>query len=192
MWSAVAVLGLAVAYLAFTFFQVWSASRSDDRRRADAIVVLGAAQYNGRPSPVLQARLDHAVELYKQGVAKTVVVAGGKQAGDRTTEGKVGYDYLRAKGVPDNALKVEVGGTDTYEELSATALILDNAKLGNDVVLVTDGYHAYRAASIAGEVGLAPHVSPTDTDTSFGSLVRETGAVAAGRIIGFRRLRSVV
>lgn len=189
---AVGVLvAVLVAYLGATFFQVWSASRTDDSPTADAIVVLGAAQYNGRPSPVLQARLDHAADLYKRGVAKTVVVVGGKQAGDRTTEGKTGYDYLRSKGVPDPALKVEVGGTDTYEELSATALILHNAKLGNNVVLVTDGYHAYRAAAIAGEVGMVAHVSPTDADSSLGSLVRETGGVAVGRIIGFRRLSTV-
>lgn len=187
----VAVIVVGLAYVAFTFFQVWWASRTDDSSPADAIVVLGAAQWNGRPSPVLAERLDHAAELYRQGAARTVVVVGGKQAGDTTTEGKAGYDYLRSKGVPDSALKVEVGGTDTYEEMSATALILRQAKVGNRVLLVTDPYHAHRAADTAREVGLDAHVSPTRSDASITQLARETGASALGRLIGYRRLRSL-
>jgi uncharacterized SAM-binding protein YcdF (DUF218 family) len=181
---------LVFVYLGVTFAQVWSATTHDDSSPADAIVVLGAAQWNGKPSPVLQDRLDHAVQLYRDGVAKTIVVVGGKQAGDRTSEGKAGYDYLRAKGIPDSALKVEVEGTDTYEELSSTALILRQGKLGDDVVLVTDRYHAYRAAATAGEVGLDAHVSPVGAEPSLSTLARETGGVALGRIIGFRRLQS--
>jgi uncharacterized SAM-binding protein YcdF (DUF218 family) len=183
---------LLALYVGVTFVQVWSATRGDDRTPASAIVVLGAAQWNGKPSPVLQARLDHAVDLYQQGAAKTVVVVGGKQPGDKTTEGKAGYDYLRAKGMPDKALKVEVEGTDTYEELSSTAFILRQAKIGNDVVLVTDRYHAYRAEQTAAEVGLDAHVSPVGSDPSLSTLARETGGVAIGRIIGFRRLQSRV
>lgn len=192
LFAFAALLAVLLGYVGVTFFQVWSAANSDDRSPASAIVVLGAAQYDGRPSPALQHRLDHAVELYRQGVAKVVVVSGGKQTGDRTTEGKVGYDYLRSKGIPDSAIRVEVGGTDTFEELSATALIVHNAKLGKDVVVVTDPYHAYRSAAIAGEVGLDAHVSPTGAETSFAALGRETLAVAAGRIIGFRRLSNAL
>lgn len=188
---ALGVVGLVVLYLGFSLAQVWWASRQDDRTPASAIVVLGAAQYNGVPSPVLKERLDHAADLYKQGVAKTIVVTGGKQKGDRVGEGFAGYDYLKSKGVPESALKIEVDGTDTYEELSATAHILDTAKLGRSVVLVTSPYHAYRADAIAHEVGLVPHVSPADDPVPFSSLVRETGAVAAGRIISYRRLSNL-
>lgn len=185
-----ALVALLVLYLGVTFVQVWMASRSDDRSPASAIVVMGAAQWNGVPSPVLQGRLDHAVRLHDQGVAPLIVVTGGKQAGDAVTQGRSGYEYLREQGVPDEAIKVEVGGTNSYEELSASALILGQAGVGDDVVVVTDPYHALRVAEIAEELGLRPHVSPTDASTGPRQLARETAAVALGRIIGYRRLAS--
>ena len=160
-WFFRIVVGLAalvVLYVGLTFAQVWWASRSDDSAKASAIVVMGAAQWNGVPSPVLAGRLDHAVELYEEGVAPLIVVTGGKQAGDAVTQGRSGYEYLRAKGIPDEAIKVEVEGTNSFEELSASALILEQAGVGDDVVIVTDPYHALRAGEIAEEVGLNPHV----------------------------------
>ena len=84
-----------------TFFQVWSTGRSDQARAVDAIVVMGAAQYDGRPSPVLQARLEHALELYDDGVVPLIVVTGGRQEGDRFTDATTGYNFLRDRGVPD-------------------------------------------------------------------------------------------
>jgi uncharacterized SAM-binding protein YcdF (DUF218 family) len=188
----VALFLLGVLYVGSAFAQVWWASRHDSTAPASAIVVLGAAQWNGKPSPVHQARLDHAADLYERGVARTIVVSGGKQSGDRTTEGKAGYDYLRSRGVPDEALKVEVGGTDTYEELSAAALIVREAGLGTDVLLVTDPYHAFRSESIAGEVGLEARVSPTHDEASVRELGRETAAVSLGRVIGYRRLSNLL
>jgi uncharacterized SAM-binding protein YcdF (DUF218 family) len=189
---ALLLVGLVVLYLGVTFAQVWWESKQDNRAPASAIVVLGAAQYDGVPSPVLKARLDHAAELYQQGVAKTIVVTGGKQAGDRTGEGLTSYAYLKSKGVPESALKVEVAGTDTYDELSSTALILDEAKLGHSVVIVSSPYHAYRASAIAEEVGLQPHFSASADESPSGALVRETGAAAIGRIIGYRRLSNLL
>lgn len=186
-----ALVTLVALYAGVTFVQVWYASTRDDVQPVNAIVVLGAAQWDGKPSPVLKARLDHAADLYRQGVAKTVVVTGGKQTGDRVSQGFAGYDYLRGEGLPDGALKVEVDGTDTYTELSATAHILDEAGLGRAVILVSDPYHAYRADAIAEEVGLQPHFSPADTGSSLGQLARETGAVALGRIISYRRLSNL-
>jgi uncharacterized SAM-binding protein YcdF (DUF218 family) len=185
-----AVVALAVLYVGATFVQVWWASRHDDHDPASAIVVMGAAQWNGRPSPVLQGRLDHAVELYDQGAAPVIVVTGGKQAGDAVTQGLSGYRYLRDHGVPDEAIRVEVDGTNSYEELSASALILEQSGTGRDVVIVTDPYHALRAQAIAAEVGLDAHVSPTDASSSVRQLGRETVAVALGRIVGYRRLAS--
>jgi uncharacterized SAM-binding protein YcdF (DUF218 family) len=193
-WFFRIVVGLAalvVLYVGLTFAQVWWASRSDDSAKASAIVVMGAAQWNGVPSPVLAGRLDHAVALYEEGVAPLIVVTGGKQAGDAVTQGRSGYEYLRARGVPDEAIKVEVDGTNSFEELSASALILEQAGVGSDVVIVTDPYHALRAGEIAEEVGLHPHVSPTHAASGVRQMARETVAVAVGRIIGYRRLASV-
>ena len=189
--AVLAVVAIAVLYVGVTFVQVWWASRSDDPSTASAIVVMGAAQWNGKPSPVLKGRLDHAVELYRGEVAPVVVVTGGKQAGDAVTQGRSGYEYLRAEGLPDEAIKVEVDGTNSYEELSASALILAQAGVGDDVVIVTDPYHALRAQETADSLGLRAHVSPTGASVGTRQLVRETAAVAAGRIIGYRRLASL-
>jgi len=185
---ALGLLAVVVLYVGITFAQVWWASRQNDTAPAAAIVVMGAAQWNGSPSPVLKGRLDHAADLYKQGVAPVVIVAGGKQPGDKETQGLVSFEYLRSKGIPESAIKIEVDGTNSYEELSSTAFIMRQAGLLQDVVIVTDPYHAYRSAEIADEVGLSSHVSPTKGSSTFSDYVRETGAVAIGRIINYRRL----
>jgi uncharacterized SAM-binding protein YcdF (DUF218 family) len=184
----VAAAGVAsVLYLTVTFGQVWAASRQDDARPGDAIIVLGAAQFDCRPSPVLQRRLDRALELYRDGAAPLIVVTGGKQEGDRCTEAETGANYLRGQGVPDADLLLEVDGRNTWESLAASTRILNERDL-NRVVLVTDGYHALRARGISGELGLDAVVSPTEGSATLGQLLRETGAVAVGRITGFRRL----
>ena len=190
-WAIRIALGLVavvVLYLAVTFAQVWWAARQDDTAKSSAIVVMGAAQWNGSPSPVLKGRLDHAAALYADGVAPVVIVAGGKQPGDKETQGLVSFEYLRSKGIPESAIKIEVNGTNSYEELSSSALIMRNAGLAPDVVIVTDPYHAYRSAAIADEVGLSAQVSPTHGHITVGDYVRERGAVAIGRIISYRRL----
>lgn len=177
-----------LAYLSASFVQVWWASRSDYDGSADAIVVLGAAQYNGQPSPVLRARLDHAAELYGQGRAPVIVLTGGNQDGDVTTEAKAGYDYLRYQaGIPDEQLLLEVDGTSTYESLAASARFLLDRGV-TEVILVSDPYHAKRVSLVADEVGLDPHVSPSDGAAPLDRLAREAVAVAAGRLIGFWRL----
>lgn len=184
-------MGLLVAYVAITFIQVYRASRHDGAAPADAIIVLGAAQYDGRPSPVLQDRLDHALELFEADLAPLIVVTGGRQEGDRFTEATTGYTYLRNQGVPDDALLKEVDGHSTWESLAASARFLTARDLTR-VVLVTDGYHAYRVEAIAEDSGLDARVSPTDTRLSgaeeLRQLTRETAAVALGRIIGYDRL----
>jgi len=190
-WAIRIVLGLlavTVLYISVTFTQVWWASRQNDTAPAAAIIVMGAAQWNGSPSPVLKGRLDHAVELFQKGVAPVVIVAGGKQVGDKETQGLVSFEYLRSRGLPESAIKIEVDGTNSYEELSSSAFIMQKAGLADTAVIVTDPYHAYRSEAIASEVGIAAHVSPTGGRSTFGDYVRETGAVAIGRIIGYRRL----
>jgi uncharacterized SAM-binding protein YcdF (DUF218 family) len=187
LWIGLALVGLVVVYVAGTFVQVWLASRSDGARSADAIVVLGAAQYNGRASPALQNRLDHALDLYEQGLAPLIVVTGGRQEGDRFTEAAVGYHYLRAHGVPDSAIRMEVQGHTTYQSLAAAARFLRSEDI-DDVILVSGPATAKRLAGISGDVGLDSAISPSDGTPTLGSLVRETGAVSVGRLIGYRRL----
>lgn len=196
--KVVAVLAaLVFTYLAVTFVQVWMSSHRDDPRPSDAIIVLGAAQYNGKPSPVLQARLDHAIDLYRDGIAPIVVVTGGRQSGDRVTEAKASADYLIARGVPDSAIRREVQGGDTWESLAAASRFLDRDG-AHEVVLVSDPYHGHRVAAIASEAGLDPvGVSPQTEVVAGGvdaarALARETAGVALGRIVGFRRLASYV
>ncbi len=171
------------------------ASRHDGATSADAIVVLGAAQYDGRPSPVLTARLDHALELWQEGLAPIIVVTGGKRPGDRFTEATASANYLLQRGVPDARILREVQGTSSWESLAAAARILRERGL-SEVILVSDPYHALRIGGIADELGLIAHVSPTQSSpisgaASFRHMVKETGAVAVGRIIGYRRLLSL-
>jgi uncharacterized SAM-binding protein YcdF (DUF218 family) len=186
------VAALLASYVVVTFVQVWHASHQDDARKAQAIIVLGAAQFDGRPSAVLSARLDHAADLYKEGLAPLIVVTGGKQAGDRFTEAEASANYLAGKGVPGGAIERETTSTDSFDELSATARFLHQRGI-NEVVLVSDPFHAYRINAIAHDVGLNAHVSPTPTSPVHGldnaqALLRETAAVSAGRLVGFDRL----
>ena len=188
---ALVALVLLVAYVLVTFLQVWNASRQSGADATQAIVVLGAAQYDGRPSPVLAGRLDHAVELYEARVAPTIVVTGGKREGDRFTEAAASFEYLRRAGVPEDVILREEQGDNTWAQLAATTRFLRDRGV-TSAVLVSDDYHAYRLDRIAHELGLRAQVSPVDPHLSSGArmkaLVRETVAVAAGRVIGFRRL----
>ncbi|MET0144271.1 MAG: YdcF family protein [Ilumatobacteraceae bacterium] len=194
-WTARVVLGivvLGVVYLAISFLQVWSTGRSDQSQPVDAIVVMGAAQYDGTPSPQLAARLDHVVELWPRGVAPLVVVTGGNRPGDRFTEAQASATYLEERGVPAPDIVLEDQGTTSYESLRNVADMLRERQL-DDVLIVTDPYHALRSKLIAEEVGLRAHVSPTPTSVVTGGeqltrQLQEAAGVAIGRIIGFSRI----
>lgn len=191
-WRRWAVIGslvglLLVSYVGATFVQVWQASGNDDTRSADAIVVLGAAQYDGQPSPVLEGRLDHAFDLFQEGLAPMIVVTGGRRDGDRFTEATTGYNYLRERGVDDEAIRKEVKGHTTYESLAAVARFL-GAEGIDDVVLVSSASHTKRLSQIASAVDLDAAISPAPGPASLRSLVRETVAVSVGRLVGYRRL----
>jgi len=188
----VAILLIAVLlFLGVTFVQVWQASRRDGAREAEAIVVFGAAQYNGRPSAVLRARLNHAADLYERRLARVVVVTGGRQAGDSQTEAGASAAYLQEKGVPESAILWEPYGRNSWQQLASVAGILKQRDLRR-VVLVTDPFHAERVHEMAEELGLDATVSPTRTSPISGAselrhLAKETAAVAIGRVVGFRR-----
>jgi len=182
----VAFVGLigAAAIAAYTSLRIWQVGGQDDARPADAIVVLGAAQYDGSPSPVFEARLDHAVGLYEAGMAQVLVVTGGGAEGDRTTEAAVGRAYAIARGVPDSAILVEDRSRTTVQSLEAVGAMLRQRGLTN-VVFVSDRTHMLRVLRIARDEGLAAYGSPapdspTDADLSSRStaLLHELGALA--------------
>jgi uncharacterized SAM-binding protein YcdF (DUF218 family) len=190
--AALAAVGLVVAYLLFNFAQVWWASRQNQARPAQAIVVLGAAQYNGVPSPDLRARLDHALALWRARLAPIVVVTGGKEPGDIYTEATAGATYLVANGVPPANIVKEGTGRNSWQSLLAAASMLEG-RHATHVLLVSDPFHDKRIALMAGELGLTPYVSPTRTSPIRGLAVvpyfaKETVEVSLGRIVGFRRL----
>src|SRR5256714_3612126 len=130
----------------------------DQATAVDAIVVLGAAQYNGRPSPVLRARLDHAAMLYQRGFAPTILVTGGVGAGDTLNEANVGRDYLVRLGLPSETI-VPLAGEDTYASLSEVKRWFDG-RTSRRVLLVSDGFHMLRLQIIASRLGLMPFTSP--------------------------------
>ncbi len=136
--------------------------RRDEARSASAIVVLGAAQYVGRPSPVLRARLDHALALWEQGLAPKIVLTGGTGVGDTTSEAAVGARYVRARGVPDSAIVLENEGLTTSQSLEAVATLL-SGEPDKRVILVSDPFHMLRLMILARQLGLEPYSSPTRT-----------------------------
>lgn len=156
--SALVLLGLWLVSLVAVL--VWE--RRDDARPSSAIVVLGAAQYVGRPSPVLRARLDHAIELWRRGLAPRLILTGGVGEGDTTSEAAVGRRYAQQHGVPDTALVIEPHGRTTSESIGEVAALL-RAERQRSVILVSDPFHMLRLSILASRYGLSPHTSPTRT-----------------------------
>lgn len=196
-WSriVIAVAGVLVLYYAISLVQVVQAGRADHRDPVDAIVVLGAAQYDGRPSPQLEARLDHAIVLWEAEVAPVVMVTGGKLPDDRFTEAETSRRYLVDFGVPESAILMENAGRTTYGSLESATEILLAAGL-DDVVLVSDPFHMKRSELIADGFGLDARVSatPTSVVTGWSSArrhVQEAAGVALGRLIGFDALNDL-
>lgn len=152
------------------FLVVWVASlgavlaweRYDQTRPAGAIVVLGAAQYVGRPSPVLRARLDHAVALWRRGMAPALIVTGGRGTGDTTSEAEVSQRYAIHRGVPRAAILMETEGRTTSQSMAGVAALM-NTRRRKDVLLVSDPFHMLRLTILARRHGLEPYTSPTPT-----------------------------
>ncbi|HSK60303.1 MAG TPA: YdcF family protein [Actinomycetospora sp.] len=180
------VLGALVVALLLvggTAVRVWQLGRADERRPVDMILVLGAAQYDGRPSPVFRARLQHALELYSEGVAPRIVTVGGAAAGDAFTEAQAGEQWLVENGVPGQALLPVDEGRDTFESFEAVAAVAEQ-RGWRSAVLVSDPWHSLRSRTMAADVGLEATTSPTKRgpvvqtrETQFRYIVRETGAL---------------
>jgi len=182
-WLLAIALLLCLVIPGFISFRVWSVARVDDRSPADAIVVLGAAQYNGIPTPVFQARLEHAALLFGEGVAPQVITVGGGQPGDLYTEAGSGRAYLTRLGVPPEVILAVETGTNTEGSLDAVAQTVRDQG-GQSVVLVSDPTHSYRSRMMARDAGLDAWTSPTrhgpavwTRENQIMGIIRETGAV---------------
>jgi len=150
---------IAIWVVSLALVLVWE--RLDTKRHANAIVVLGAAQWDGRPSPVLKARVDHAVGLWRRGLAPILVMTGGRGQGDTTSEAAVERRYAISLGVPSSAIKVEPDSRNTAEALRQVAAMMGPD--AREVILVSDPFHMLRLSILAHRFGLKPHSSPTKT-----------------------------
>ncbi len=188
-----AAAGLVALLLlgAFAAMRVLQVGERDERGYVvDAIVVLGAAQYDGTPSSIFAARLEHAMALWEDGVAPVIVTVGGKADGDQFTEAEAGRDYLAATGVPVESLLVVPEGVDTLESIRAVATAFTDNGWGS-AVLVTDPWHAMRAERMADDAGLDADSSPTrqgpavqSRTTQVRYILRETAAYLLYRATG--------
>lgn len=153
---------------------VLRAASHDEAAASDAIVVLGAAQYRGRPSPVLRSRLDHAIALFDRGLAPRLVLTGGVADGDTASEAAVSRVYAMQAGVPDSAILLENEGRTTGQSLERVARLL-RARALDEVILVSDPFHVLRARRIAERDGLTVRTSPTSTTGVWRRVVRQPG-----------------
>ena len=156
------LLGLLLLVWVTSLGAVLAWERNDQARPVSAIVVLGAAQYVGRPSPVLRARLDHAIALFHRKLAPLMIVTGGTGTGDTTSEAAVSRRYALRRGVPDSAIVLENTGRTTRESLQGVAAIM-KGQPKRDVILVSDPFHMLRLSILARRLGLNPLTSPTRT-----------------------------
>jgi uncharacterized SAM-binding protein YcdF (DUF218 family) len=188
---AAVVVAVLVAYFAVTFVQVWLTSRRYDPHQAGAILVMGAAQYDGVPSPDLQARLNEALKLYDARDARLIMLTGNKEPGDVYTESESGAMYLEKAGVPRSAI-LQAGGDDSFENIADAAPEL-RARGATSVLVATDPFHEDRSMAIASQQGLTPSPTPTQTSPIKGwstmpYFLKEAVGVGLGRIIGYSHL----
>jgi len=169
---------------------IWWTARQDSQPTSDAIVVLGTAQYNGVPSSIFEARLEHALALWEQGVAPVVVTVGGRAEGDVFSEAEAGRDYLAAAGIPDDGLLAVPEGVDTLESMREVSAAFDE-RGWSTAVLVTDPWHAMRAERMAEDSGMEASSSPTRQGPAvqtravqFRYILRETAAYLLYRATG--------
>ena len=189
-----AILSLIILYVCFTGYQVWKTSTEYKPIQADAILVMGTAAYPSGPSPELKARLQAALDLYRQfSQTKYIVVTGGKLPGDPATESLVSRNWLEQRGV--KATFILSGGMDSYENIAFAAAAMRAAHIKH-VLCVTDPFHEHRSMAILSTFGFSPNPTPTQISPIKGSktipfFIRETLAVSAGRIIGYGNLSTL-
>ena len=182
VWFAAAAVVIAGLVL---IGAIYRQARLDQARPAEAIVILGTAQYNGWPGPVFQARLDRALELWRDGYAPLLVVTGGKMPGDGYTEAEAAWNYLTAAGVPPAAIVSENSARDTWESMQGVAALLRPLGI-HEVILVSDGFHLFRSRLMARDVGLQAWGSPAESSPirtggggEFTYVLREAAGVIA-------------
>ncbi len=151
--------GAFAAYFLYVYVQVWRQADRDEAAAADAIVVFGAAEYRGRPSPVLKARLDHGLDLYRRGLAPRIITTGGHGGDPQFTEGEVARNYLAQNNVPSESILVESAAETTMESAAAVAEMMDQRRLRSCIV-VSDGYHIYRVKKMLESRGIGALGSP--------------------------------
>jgi uncharacterized SAM-binding protein YcdF (DUF218 family) len=174
------LLLVVLAYFAVSTAMVARWMGKDERPKVDAIVVLGAAQYDGRPSAIYEARLEHAVDLYTGGVAPLLVFTGGKEEGDRFTEGGSGARWAKARGVPEEAVLAEERSRTTYQNLAGAKRALERRDPGGGrhrIVVVSDPFHMFRAVKQAADLGMDAYPSPTRTSPLSASRLKLTELV---------------
>src|SRR2546422_9748597 len=154
-----ALLIVLLVYWAYLYFQIRDWAGRDEARKADAIVVLGAAQYNGRPSPVLKARLDHAFDLYQKGYAQAIITTGGYGPDPNFSEAQVGTNYLVQRGVGIGNIVTEQGSGTTYDSIRAASNLI-HAKGWKSVLVVSDGFHLFRVKKMFVDNGIIAYTSP--------------------------------
>lgn len=186
---ALGLLG-GLVVVGYAAFRVWQQGEVDDRRPVDAIVVLGAAQFDGRPSAVFTARLDHAVSLYRAGFAPYLVVTGGRAPGDRVSEAAAARAYAERHGVPGEAILAEDRGRDTLSSMRGVGRVLRDHEL-RSALFVSDRMHMLRVLRMAGDEGIEAHGSPTTTSPAdattrerLRALGHELGGLASYLFIG--------
>ncbi|HXX28917.1 MAG TPA: YdcF family protein [Terriglobales bacterium] len=158
-WLAILAAALVVASLATICVGIERAAGETEIHPADAIVVFGAAEYAGHPSPVFRARLDHALEIYERGVAPVIITTGGAASDPQFSEGGVGHDYLMHRGVPDASLIAETQGSDTAQSAERVAVIM-RANHMHSCVAVSDAYHVFRIRKLLEHEGVEVYVAP--------------------------------
>jgi len=150
---------VVVAYVAIIYIRIVRQSGRDEARKADVIVVFGAAEYVGKPSPVFKARLDHAADLYRKGLAPVIIATGGPGTDPKFSEGAVGRDYLKSVGIPEDHLIAETQSPDTAESARRVSTIM-RANRMNTCLAVSDGYHIFRIKSMLSREGVTVYGAP--------------------------------
>lgn len=184
------VILAVLAYPAWLAYRVWDQSRQDEVHSADAIVVLGAAQYNGKPSPVLKARLDQATYLFEEGLSDTLIVTGGKREGDTYTEAQASHMYLEEQGIPAEQILEEEEGRTTLESLVKVRDIAEERDI-DSVLLVSDPMHSERIKRMASDLGFEEaYASPASyvnlnrsRATKLKEIVREVGSLIVYEVL---------